>query len=349
MFADADHEVIDSPEALFRHLYEEHGVEEARDLDPDSAPLQFWLRRHTDLERAQRAARRPDPPPDPPARPEPGPEARSSAQPPPEPEVRTPAQPPPEREVRSSAKQPRKAEVRSSAQRPRPEAHGRAEPRREPAPPFPPTGGRGPGRPDGAGVGRDGRRHAGFGDPLVEAVARALAGRGYDEAVVRSAIRSFAPDGRGPSGEAAVRAALIEPMLQSAAERLLGAPGAGRPADGSRPFPASERRQSTPAPQRPQQAPAAPARPAASRAEPATAAPARPAAAAEPDPAPAQPPRREEPVRPEAAWAVLWADLADSGRRPGDGAGSAGGDDGDDLMAVANAVQARRRVRLLRR
>jgi hypothetical protein len=334
MFADADHEVIDSPEALFRHLYEEHGVEEARDLDPDSAPLQFWLRRHTDLERAQRAARRPDPPPDPPARPEPGPEARSSAQPPPEPEVRTPAQPPPEREVRSSAKRPREAEVRSSAQRPRPEAHGRAEPRREPAPPFPPTGGRGPGRPDGAGVGRDGRRHAGFGDPLVEAVARALAGRGYDEAVVRSAIRSFAPDGRGPSGEAAVRAALIEPMLQSAAERLLGAPGAGRPADGSRPFPASERRQSTPAPQRPQPAPAAPA---------------RPAAAAEPDPAPAQPPRREEPVRPEAAWAVLWADLADSGRRPGDGAGSAGGDDGDDLMAVANAVQARRRVRLLRR
>jgi hypothetical protein len=45
---------------------------------------------------------------------------------------------------------------------------------------------------------------------------------------------------------------------------------------------------------------------------------------------------------------VLWADLADSGRRPGDRAG-APGDDGDDLMAVANAVQARRRVRLLRR
>ena len=50
MFSDADHEVIDSPEALFRHLYEEHGVEEARELDPDTAPLQFWLRRHTDLE-----------------------------------------------------------------------------------------------------------------------------------------------------------------------------------------------------------------------------------------------------------------------------------------------------------
>jgi len=293
MFADADHEVIDSPEALFRHLYEEHGVEEARDLDPDSAPLQFWLRRHADLERAQRAARRqPDRPP---ARPEPEPEAGSSAQQPPEPEVRP------------SAKRPRAADVRSPAQPPRPEARG---------------------------VGRDGRRHAGFGDPLVEAVARALAGRGYDEAVVRSAIRSFAADSRGPSGEAAVRATLIEPMLQSAAERLLGAPTEGRPADGPAPFSASARRQPAPEPERPEPAQAASSR--------------RAAARPEPDPAPASPPRREEPVRPEAAWAVLWADLADSGRRTGEGAES-GGDDGDDLMAVADAVQARRRVRLLRR
>ena len=360
MFADADHEVIDSPEALFRHLYEEHGVEEARDLDPDSAPLQFWLRRHADLERAQRAARRqPDPPP---VRPEPEPEARSSAQRPREAEVRTSAQRPTEREGRSSAKRPREADVRSSAQPPRPEAHGTAEPGREAPPPFPPPSGRGPGRTDGAGAGRDGRRHAGFGDPLVEAVARALAGRGYDEAVVRSAIRSFAADGRGPSGEAAVRAALIEPMLQSAAERLLGAPGAGRPADGSGAFPASERRRQVPEPQRPHPAQATSDRPAAARPQPAQAASGRPAApppepapapparpaAAEPDPAPASPPRREEPVRPEAAWAGLWADLADSGRRPGEAAGS-GGDDGDDLMAVANAVQARRRVRLLRR
>jgi len=293
MSADADHEVIDSPEALFRHLYEEHGVEEARDLDPDSAPLQFWLRRHADLERAQRAARRqPDRPP---ARPEPEPEAGSSAQRPPEPEVRP------------SAKRPRAADVRSPAQPPRPEARG---------------------------VGRDGRRHAGFGDPLVEAVARALAGRGYDEAVVRSAIRSFAADGRGPSGEAAVRATLIEPMLQSAAERLLGAPTEGRPADGPAPFSASARRQPAPEPERPEPAQAASSR--------------RAAARPESDPAPASPPRREEPVRPEAAWAVLWADLADSGRRTGEGAES-GGDDGDDLMAVADAVQARRRVRLLRR
>jgi hypothetical protein len=269
MSADADHEVIDSPEALFRHLYEEHGVEEARELDPGSAPLQFWLRRHAELERAQRSGRvasRPDPPQEPPA------------QRPPEPEARPPAQ------------------------RPRPEARA---------------------RPDGGGAGRDGRRHAGFGDPLIEALARALTGRGHDEAAVRSAIRSFAGDGRGPSGEAAVRAAVVEPMVQAAAERLLGAPGAARPARATGPSPSPERPQPAPAPERPQ--PATPERP-------------------QPGPAP----RREEPVRPEAAWAVLWADLADSGRRPGEGAG-AGDDDGDDLMAVANAVQARRRVRLLRR
>src|SRR6266516_1720402 len=51
MVLSADHEIIDSPEALFQHLYEAHNVEEARDLDPLSAPLQFWLRRHAELER----------------------------------------------------------------------------------------------------------------------------------------------------------------------------------------------------------------------------------------------------------------------------------------------------------
>jgi hypothetical protein len=261
MFADADHEVIDSPEALFRHLYEEHGVEEARDLDPETAPLQFWLRRHAELERAQRAARRPDPgPPQAPPAPHPRTEARGEPR----------SQPPP-----------------------RSQAPPAAEPRAQPP---------------------AGRRHAGFGDPLVEAMARALAGRGYDEAAVRSAIRSFSGDGAGPSGEPAVRSAFVEPMLRSAAERLLGAPGPARPPEA-----------------------AGPERPVAQRA-------ASPAAAAPP----ASDPPREEGARPEAAWAVLWADLADTGRRPGDGAGS-GGDDGDDLMAVANAVQARRRVRLLRR
>jgi hypothetical protein len=244
MSADADHELIDSPEALFRHLYEEHGVSEARDLDPETAPLQFWLRRHADLERAERAARRqPDPAPEPP---------------PPEPPAPEPPAPP---------------------SRPREAA------RPQPAVPPPSSG----------------RRPARFGDPLVEAVARALAGRGHGEAAVRSAMRSFAGDGGGPAGEAAVRAVFVEPMLQAVAERLLGAP------------PSRSAAHPTPPPPKP----AAP------------------------------PPDREEPVRPEAAWAVLWADLGERVRRPGDGAGTGG--DGDDLMAVANAVQARRRVRVLRR
>jgi hypothetical protein len=276
MFSDADHEVIDSPEALFRHLYEEHGVEEALDLDPETAPPQFWLRRHAELERAQRADRRPPgQPPDPPSPP--------------------------------------------SA--PHPEAERRAAPRSQPERPEP-----GP-RPQPAGAGREGRRPAGFGDPLVEAMARALAGRGHDEAAVRSAIRSFAEPGRGPAGEAAVRTVFVEPMLQSVAERLLGAPRSQRPAPRPQTAPAAaaSRPPVTPPPQAP------PPEPPRSRATP-----------------PASPPAREEPVRPEAAWAGLWADLADTGRRPGDGPGTAG-DDGDDLMAVANAVQARRRVRLLRR
>jgi hypothetical protein len=265
MFSDADHEVIDSPEALFRHLYEEHGVEEARELDPDTAPLQFWLRRHTDLERAQRAAsRHPDQPPDP--------------APPPQP------QPAPRR-------QPERAQPERRAQ--------------------------------AAGGGREGRRPARFGDPLVEAMARALAGRGHDEVAVRSAIRSFADPGRGPAGEAAVRRVFVEPMLQSVAEHLLGAPRSNRPSPPPQPAPAAATTGPPAAPP-----PGPPDEQARSRTTP--------------------PPAREEPARPEAAWAVLWADLADTGRRPGDGAGAAG-DDGDDLMAVANAVQARRRVRLLRR
>jgi outer membrane biosynthesis protein TonB len=284
MFADADHEIIDSPEALFRHLYEEHGVEEARDVDPETAPLQFWLRRHTDLERAQRSTRRqPEPPadPGPSADPEPPPGAHADPRP----------QPPPRRQ---------------------PEPRSRPEPRPQPPPPSPP----GPGR-----------RHAGFGDPLVEAVARALAGRGHDEAAVRSAIRSF--EG-GPGGEAGVRAVFVEPMLQSAAERLLGAGGSRRPAARSQPAPAA------PPPQ--------PPRPAA-RSDPAPEEPTRPAVT---DPAPAPAPALEEPARPEAAWAGLWSDLADPGRRPPAGGGAAD-DEGDDLMAVANAVQTRRRSRRRRR
>jgi hypothetical protein len=263
MFSDADHETIDSPEALFRHLYEEHGVEEAAELDPETAPVQFWLRRHGELERAERSARRqPGPPPEPEPRPE-----------------------------------PRREE-------PRPEPRGRGEapfqhPRSQPPP-----------------AAREGRRHAGFGDPLLEAMTRALVGRGHDEAAVRSAIRSFPAAGGQPGGEAGVRAAFVEPMLRSVAEHLLAAEGPRRP------------------PARPQPPPAT--------AAPATAAPA-------PPPPPRRPATREDPARPEAVWAGLWADLAEPGRRTGEGGAGAAGDDGDDLMAVANAVQARRRVRLLRR
>jgi hypothetical protein len=263
MSADADHEVIDSPEALFRHLYEEHGVEEARDLDPETAPLQFWLRRHADLERAQRGARRrPEPPPDP----DPETERGFRAEPRPEPRPQS-----------------------------QPEARSRPEPRSQP-PPAP-------------------RRHPGFRDPLVEAVARTLAGRGHDEAAVRSAIRAFDGAGSGPAGEAGVRAAFVEPMLRSVAEHLLGPGGSRRPAPPPQPIPAFQ----------PQPTPAAP------------------------PPQPARAAAREEPARPEAAWAVLWADLADPGRRAGGAAGAAAADDGDDLMAVANAIQGRRRGKRLRR
>jgi hypothetical protein len=269
MFADADHEVIDSPEALFRHLYEEHGVAEALELDPETAPIQFWLRRHAELERTQRAARRPGPPPDP--------SPPGGAAPGPEPAARS-----------------------------RPDPGPRAAPRPEPAP------------------AREGRRqHTRFGDPLLEALTRALVGRGHDETAVRSAIRSFPAGGGDPAGEAGVRAAFVEPMLQAVTEHLLDPRG----------------------PQRPQPAPAAAGPPPApSRPAPAAAGP----PPAPPRPAPDPPSPREEPARPEAAWAVLWADLADTGRQAGEGGGP-GGDEGDDLMAVANAVQARRRVRLLRR
>jgi hypothetical protein len=284
MFADADHETIDSPEALFRHLYEEHGVAEALDLDPETAPIQFWLRRHAELERAQRAARRDDPPPPP----DPSPELARAPDPAPapHPEPLARSEPAPRAETR---RQPEERGLREPFPR---------EPRPEPAPAL------------------EGRRHVRFGDPLLEAMTRALVGRGHDEAAVRSAIRSFPAGGGQPPGEPGVRAAFVEPMLQSVTEHLL-TPGG---------------------PRRPDPTPPVATRPPM---------PTRPA----PGPPPAPPPEapaRPEPARPEAAWAVLWADLADTGRRAGDGAGPAG-DEGDDLMAVANAVQARRRVRRLRR
>jgi hypothetical protein len=270
MFSDADHELIDSPEALFRHLYEEHGVEEAADLDPETAPVQFWLRRHAELERAERSDRRqPAPPPEPEPFAEPRPE-------------------------------PRREE-------PRREDRGRGEARFQPPRSQPPPGA------------REGRRRAGFGDPLLEAMTRTLAGRGHDEASVRSAIRSFPAGGGHPGGEAGVRAAFVEPMLRSVADHLLAPDGPRRPPARSQPAPSPT-------------GPPPPSR--------------RPATEGPSPPAP--PKAREDPARPEAVWAGLWANLAEPSRRAGEGAGAIA-DDGDDLMAVANAVQARRRVRLLRR
>jgi hypothetical protein len=300
MSADADHEVIDSTEALFRHLYEEHGVEEARDLDPETAPLQFWLRRHADLERAQRAARRPDPPPE------------RAPEPPPEPPA-PPPPPPPRGEARP---QPAPASLPRGEARPQPAPPaGAGREGRSQAPPFAPTG-------------REGRRPAPFADPLVEAVARALAGRGHGEAAVRSAMRSFAGDGAGPPGEAAVRSVFVEPMLQAVAERLLDAPPPRRHPPPSTaappPRPTADSAGDGPAPPRSRPVPG-------------------------PDPAPTPAAAGEEPSRPEAAWAVLWADLADTGRRPGGAGPGEPDDDGDDLMAVANAVQTRRRGKRRRR
>jgi hypothetical protein len=283
MSADADHEVIDSPEALFRHLYEAHHVEEALDLDPETAPVQFWLRRHAELERQAPPAPRPA----------------------------------------------------------------------EPAPPPP-------------AAGLQGRRPAPFGDPLVEAVARALAGRGHDEAAVRGAIRGYASPGGGRTGEAAVHGDFVEPMLRAAAERLLGAGQAA-----GRPFPAAHA-PAPPQPTRPQAGrphadPPAATRPGPGRPDANSPQPTRREAGgtdagrrrarAEP---PATGPEAGQPEvtrrdagrpeaagqdadRPEAAWAGLWADLGDVGTRRAPAGGAAVAD--DELMAIADAVQRRKKRR----
>jgi hypothetical protein len=289
MSADADHEVIDSPQALFRHLYEAHHVEEALDLDPETAPVQFWLRRHAELERQERAA------------------------------------PPP------------------------------AEPAPRPAP-----------------AGLQGRRPAPFGDPLVEAVARALAGRGHDEAAVRGAIRGYASAAGGRTGEAAVRGDFVEPMLRAAAERLLGA---GSPPHAAR-APAAPPQPTRPEGRRPQANPPpatrpepgrpdatspqptrreaglakadrrqAPTEPAASRPQAGQPATPRDAVPPEADMPPATRPEadRQDPDRPEAAWAGLWADLGAGGTRRAPAGGAAIAD--DDLMAIADAVQRRKKRR----
>jgi hypothetical protein len=157
---DLDHEVIDSPQALFRHLYEAHGLVEALDLDPETAPLQFWLRRHAELERAA---------------------GRSAAQ------DRAAATP-----------------------------IGGGSPWRRPG-----NLGATPGQ--GAGP-----RFRPFADPLVEALAVALVGRGLDERQVRLGLSTFTGRG-GRHGEEAVRSAFIAPVLEALAAHLTGNVGAPPP------------------------------------------------------------------------------------------------------------------------
>ncbi len=182
MSDDADHEVIDSPEALFRHLDEAHGLAEARDLDPLTAPVQFWLRRHAELERAERLEQR----------------ARERA-----------AAPGGDRTVR---------EPPERARQERPERARRAPPGRAGAPPesrpeAPRHPRRRPAGPEGAGRAR-------YDDPIVEAVVLALAERGYDERGVRAFVASYVgPDGRR-TGADGLRAAFVAPMLDAIAERL---------------------------------------------------------------------------------------------------------------------------------
>jgi hypothetical protein len=212
MSADPDHEVIDSPEALFRHLYEAHGVQEARELDSETAPLHFWLRRHAELEGF-----------------------------------------PLDQEPRRGAPVDREGSGELETGAPVNQGQGSGEPgtgtpvNRAGAPI---TQSDRPGGPDRAAA--PPRRAAGFSDPLVEAVARALIGRGNDERRVRGAIRAF------PGGEGGVRAALVEPMLRAAGERLLGT---GRPAPAepapAEPAPVPPWEASLAAPPRPRQRQAA--------------------------------------------------------------------------------------------
>jgi hypothetical protein len=179
MFDDVDHEVIDSPAALLRHLYEEHHVAEARDLDPATAPVQFWLRRHAELERAATLQA-----------------ARAIVQ----------GGPPSPPEAGGPPARPGRAEEAT-----RPEGGGRQ-----------------------AADATPGRGSGGFADPLVEAVAVALARRGLDERRVRSWIRGYrGRDGR-LRGEDGVRAEFIRPLLDALAGRVAGAAAPPRPGAGER-------------------------------------------------------------------------------------------------------------------
>ncbi len=187
---DLDHEVIDSPQALFRHLYEAHGLVEALDLDPATAPLQFWLRKHAELERSpsravvqDRTATVPDRPPA---------SGRHLL---------------PRRSTAEGGSVGLSLGTPTAALATPPPAGRGAARSRGPANPGATTG-------QGSGP-----RFRPFADPLVEAVAAALVARGLDERQVRRGLSSFTGvDGR--HGEDAVRAAFIAPMLEALAAEL---------------------------------------------------------------------------------------------------------------------------------
>jgi hypothetical protein len=207
---DFDHEVIDSPQALFRHLYEAHGVVEALDLDPATAPLQFWLRRHSELERATTRAAAGDRAPAAPVPGAPGASVPGASGP-------GTRGAPPERLRTWDA-----AGAATAAPRPTSRGNRTAGPHGE-------AGTRTAGPRGEAGTG-SGPRFRPFADPLVEALATALVGRGMDERQVRRGLSTFTgADGR--HGEEAVRAAFVAPMLEAVAAHLTGAPpnGAQRP------------------------------------------------------------------------------------------------------------------------
>jgi hypothetical protein len=147
---DFDHEVIDSPQALLRHLYEAHGVEEARDVNPNTAPVQFWVRRHAELERAGATPReRPSAPPAP---------AQGQAV----------APPPAQGRATAPTAAPGPASAPPTAPGPTPNRPAASEPR-------PPSAG---------------PRYRPFADPLVEAAVTALVRRGLEERQVRRWIAS---------------------------------------------------------------------------------------------------------------------------------------------------------------
>lgn len=253
-----DHEVIDSPDALFRHLYEAHGVAEALDLDPTTAPLQFWLRKHSDLERAARraaAAERPenaqragDDVANPEGTPRPIAELPGSARAPTsQPSARSGASTGPGPSSDRSGRVTRFGRDSGSSNAP---SAGSDRGRSGPSPGDPPTRTGGEAGPSPGGASRaapnaaapiaaapgisaseasatgarpptPGPRFRPFTDPVIEAVAVALVGRGMDERSVRRGLSTFAGPG-GRHGEAAVRDAFVSPMLDEIAARLTG-------------------------------------------------------------------------------------------------------------------------------